>query len=227
MKYSAIVLFVLFVGVITFQNLSGGNLPSWGKTNPYLVRFLPPVKPKISRDTLPAIKERKDNFSIAKPVNIIDLKDPSIIDKKVTYDPITNKYIMTEKIGEDDFQYPSYMSFDQYLKKREVEDYQKYFKSEEDVPYMNQVVQVISQTPIPSVTHVDNSARIQTVKREDNPLYYELLKEFEKLTGTPILLNTSFNLKDHTMTNDPQKAIWTFLNCDMDYLVLGKYLISK
>jgi len=107
------------------------------------------------------------------------------------------------------------------------EDYQKYFKSEEDVPYMNQVVQVISQTPIPSVTHVDNSARIQTVKREDNPLYYDLLKEFEKLTGTPILLNTSFNLKDHTMTNDPQKAIWTFLNCDMDYLVLGKYLISK
>ena len=128
MKYSAIVLFVLFVGVITFQNLSGGNLPSWGKENPYLLRFLPPVKPQVSRDTLPAIKERKDNFSIAKPVNIIDLKDPSIIDKKVTYDPITNKYIMTEKIGEDDFQYPSYMSFDQYLKKREVEDYQKYFR---------------------------------------------------------------------------------------------------
>jgi len=97
MKYSAIVLFVLFVGVITFQNLSGGNLPSWGKANPYLLRFLPPVKPQVSRDTLPAIKERKDNFSIAKPANIIDLKDPSIIDKKVTYDPITNKYIMTEK----------------------------------------------------------------------------------------------------------------------------------
>jgi len=107
------------------------------------------------------------------------------------------------------------------------EDYQKYFKSEEDVPYMNQVVEVISETPIPSVTHVDNSARIQTVKREQNPLYYDLLKEFEKITGTPILLNTSFNLKDHTMTNNPQKAIWTFENCDMNYLVLGNYLISK
>ena len=107
------------------------------------------------------------------------------------------------------------------------EDYQKYFKSEEDVPYMNQVVQVISETPIPSVTHVDNSARIQTVKREDNQLYYDLLKEFEKLTGTPILLNTSFNLKDHTMTNEPQKAIWTFFNCDMNNLVLGNFLISK
>ncbi len=107
------------------------------------------------------------------------------------------------------------------------EDYQKYFKSEEDVPYMNQVVEVISEIPIPSVTHVDNSARIQTLKREDNPLYYDLLKEFEKLTGTPILLNTSFNLKDHTMTNDPQKAIWTLKNCDMDYLVMGNYIISK
>jgi len=107
------------------------------------------------------------------------------------------------------------------------EDYQNYFKSEEAVPYMNQVVNVVSKIPIPSVTHVDNSARIQTIKREQNPLYYDLLREFEKLTGTPILLNTSFNLKDHTMTNTPQKAIWTFLNCDMDYLVLGNYLISK
>jgi carbamoyltransferase len=107
------------------------------------------------------------------------------------------------------------------------EDYQKYFKSEEDVPYMNQVVQVISETPIPSVTHVDNSARIQTVTEEQNPLYYKLLKEFEKLTGTPILLNTSFNLKDHTMTNDPDKAIWTFLNCDMDILVINNFIIYK
>jgi len=107
------------------------------------------------------------------------------------------------------------------------EDYHKYFISEEDVPYMNQVVQVKDGVNIPSVTHIDNSARIQTLKREDNPLYYDLLKEFEKLTGTPILLNTSFNLKDHTMTNDPEKAIWTFHNCDMDYLVLGKFLISK
>jgi len=108
-----------------------------------------------------------------------------------------------------------------------IEDYQKYFLSEEDVPYMNQVVKVKKGVNIPSVTHVDNSARIQTLKRGDNPLYYDLLKEFEKLTGTPILLNTSFNLKDHTMTNDPQKAIWTFHNCDMDYLVLGNFLISK
>jgi carbamoyltransferase len=107
------------------------------------------------------------------------------------------------------------------------EDYNKYFISEGEVPYMNQVVKVTDYKSIPSVTHVDGSARIQTVRKELNPLYYNLLKEFEKVSGTPILLNTSFNLRGHTMTNDPQKAIWTFLNCDMDYLVIGNYLISK
>jgi len=107
------------------------------------------------------------------------------------------------------------------------EDYQQYFKSEEDVPYMNQVVQVISETPIPSVTHVDNSARIQTVTNEQNPLYYSLLKEFEKVSGTPILLNTSFNLRGQTMVNDPYIAVTTFKNCDMDYLVIGNYIVSK
>ena len=108
-----------------------------------------------------------------------------------------------------------------------IEDYEKYFISESEVPYMNQVVKVTDYKSIPSVTHVDGSARIQTVRQESNPLYYNLLKEFEKISGTPILLNTSFNLRGHTMTNDPQKAIWTFNNCDMNYLVLGKFLISK
>ncbi len=107
------------------------------------------------------------------------------------------------------------------------EDYQLYFDSEGEVPYMNQVVRVTGHKEIPSVTHVDRSARIQTVREEQNPLYYKLLKEFEKVSGTPILLNTSFNLKGHTTTNDPKKAIWTFLNCDMDYLIIGNYLVSK
>ena len=108
-----------------------------------------------------------------------------------------------------------------------IEDYQKYFESEEDVPYMNQVVKVKKDVNIPSVTHIDNSARIHTIKREDNPLYYDLLKEFEKLTGKPILLNTSFNLRGQTMVNDPTTAIKTFKNCDMDYLIMGNYVISK
>lgn len=106
-------------------------------------------------------------------------------------------------------------------------EYKKYFTSEEDVPYMNQVVKVTNYKKIPSVTHVDNSARIQTVKKEQNPLYYKLLKAFKKVSGTPILLNTSFNLRGQTMVNDPQTAINTFKNCDMDCLVIGNYIIYK
>jgi carbamoyltransferase len=107
------------------------------------------------------------------------------------------------------------------------DEYTKYFTSEEDVPYMNQVVKVTKYKSIPSVTHVDNSARIQTVKKEQNPLYYKLLKAFKKVSGTPILLNTSFNLRGQTMVNDPKTAIETFFNCDMDYLVIGRFIISK
>ena len=106
-------------------------------------------------------------------------------------------------------------------------EYKKYFTSEEDVPYMNQVVKVTNYKKIPSVTHIDNSARIHTVKKEQNPLYYKLLKAFKKVSGTPILLNTSFNLRGQTMVNDPNTAIKTFKDCDMDYLVIGNYIISK
>ena len=104
----------------------------------------------------------------------------------------------------------------------------KYFDYEEDVPYMNQVVQVNEkyQKSLPAITHIDGSARIQTV-RENNKRIYKLLKQFEIDSGFPILLNTSFNLKGQTMVNDPNTAIETYLNCEMDYLVLGNYLLTK
>ena len=126
----------------------------------------------------------------------------------------------------------------QVVKKREgfrpfapmvtYDDQSTYFDYTEDVPYMNQVVQVNEkyQKSLPSITHIDGSARIQTV-RENNKRIYKLLKQFQKDSGFPILLNTSFNLKGQTMVNDPKTAIETFLKCDMDYLVLGNYLLRK
>jgi carbamoyltransferase len=56
---------------------------------------------------------------------------------------------------------------------------------------------------------------------------YSLLESFQNKSGYPILLNTSFNLRGQTMVNTPEEAIWTFKNCEMDYLVMGNYLISK
>ncbi len=102
-----------------------------------------------------------------------------------------------------------------------------FFEVTDDVPYMNQVVKVKSDyiEKLPAVTHVDGTARIQTVYK--NTLTYELLLEFEKLTGYPILLNTSMNVKDKTMVLTPRDAIYTFFDTDMDYLVMGNYLIYK
>ncbi len=99
----------------------------------------------------------------------------------------------------------------------------------QEVPYMNQVFKVKDDyiAGLPSITHADGTARVQTVTREFNTDIYFLLKEFKKLSGYPILLNTSFNLRGQTMVLDPETAIKTFYDCEMDYLVLGSYIISK
>ena len=111
-----------------------------------------------------------------------------------------------------------------------ADDANKYFEMlGQEVPYMNQVFKVKDKfiAGLPSITHADETARVQTVRSTFNPYIFSLLKKFEKLSGYPILLNTSFNLRGQTMVLDPATAIKTFYDCEMDYLVLGNYLISK
>jgi len=109
------------------------------------------------------------------------------------------------------------------------EDQTKYFKYKYKVPYMNQVVQVmgVHQKYLPAITHIDGSARIQSLSKNQHSRIYDLISELKKLTGYPIVLNTSFNLKDQTMVNDPKTAIQTFLNCEMDTLIIENYIIKK
>jgi len=80
---------------------------------------------------------------------------------------------------------------------------------------------------IPSVTHVDGSARPQTVEKEISPLYWNLINEFGKRTGVPVLMNTSFNLRGEAIVNTPTDAIRTFFSSGMDALVIGSYLVEK
>ena len=103
----------------------------------------------------------------------------------------------------------------------------KYFNMEDDIPYMNQVVDVKKEyvNILKATTHVDNTARVQSVPRFT--IMYNLLNEFEKLSGYPILLNTSFNIKDKTMVLTPKDAIDTFKNTDIDLLIIDNYLIRK
>jgi carbamoyltransferase len=80
---------------------------------------------------------------------------------------------------------------------------------------------------IPSVTHVDGSARPQTVEKDINPLYWNLINEFGKRTGVPVIMNTSFNLRGEAIVNTPTDAIRTFFSSGMDALVIGSYLVEK
>ena len=79
---------------------------------------------------------------------------------------------------------------------------------------------------IPAVTHVNGSGRLQTITEKQNPLYYNLIKEFEKITSVPIILNTSFNENEPVVCH-PQEALDCFLRTKMDVLVLGSYFISR
>jgi carbamoyltransferase len=98
-----------------------------------------------------------------------------------------------------------------------------------DSPYMilTNPVRPEKRGIIPSVTHVDGSARPQTVEKEIEPLYWNLINEFGKRTGVPVLMNTSFNLRGEAIVNTPTDAIRTFFSSGMDALVIGSYLVEK
>jgi carbamoyltransferase len=103
-----------------------------------------------------------------------------------------------------------------------------WFEQDDDVPFMMQVYPVIkSKRPlIPAVTHIDGSGRLQTVTIESNPTYYNLIKAFEKISGIPILLNTSFN-ENEPIVSSPQEALNCFLRTKMDVLVLGNWILKR
>jgi carbamoyltransferase len=110
-----------------------------------------------------------------------------------------------------------------------LEDISTYFEWEKSVPYMNQIVSVKKQfrDKLEAITHIDGTARIQTLDREQCVRIYDLLTELEKQNKYPIVLNTSFNIKDQTMIRDPKTAIDTFLDIGLDMLVLENYVITK
>ncbi|MBI5641810.1 MAG: carbamoyltransferase, partial [Nitrospirae bacterium] len=85
----------------------------------------------------------------------------------------------------------------------------------------------VVRSEIPAVTHVDFSARVQTVHRETSPLFYRLIEEFHKNTGCPVIINTSFNVRGEPLVCTPQDAYRCFMRTEMDFLVLGNFLLDK
>jgi carbamoyltransferase len=85
----------------------------------------------------------------------------------------------------------------------------------------------IARSKLPAVTHVDYSARLQTVKESDNPLYFKLLSSFKKLTGCSVLINTSFNVRGEPIVCSPEDAYRCFMRTEMDYLILGNIIVDR
>jgi carbamoyltransferase len=104
----------------------------------------------------------------------------------------------------------------------------EFFDLPQESPYMLLVGQVRPERRvIPAITHVDGSARVQTVAAEDNSLYHDLIAEFGRRTGVPVLLNTSFNIRGQPIVCTPHDAVNTFLATDIDYLVMDRFLLDK
>ncbi|HTT32415.1 MAG TPA: carbamoyltransferase [Methylomirabilota bacterium] len=105
----------------------------------------------------------------------------------------------------------------------------EFLESATDSPFMILTAQVRPEkrSMIPSVTHVDGSARPQTVEKEISPLYWRLIDEFGKRTGVPVVMNTSFNLRGEAIVHTPTDAIRTFYSSGMDGLVIGSFQVEK
>ncbi|MCM8782376.1 MAG: carbamoyltransferase [Candidatus Omnitrophica bacterium] len=104
----------------------------------------------------------------------------------------------------------------------------EYFEKDYPDPFMLKVypIKKDKREIIPAVTHIDGTGRLQTVKREENPLYWQLIKQFENITGVPVLLNTSFN-ENEPIVCRPEEALDCFLRTKMDVLVIGDVIIQK
>jgi carbamoyltransferase len=102
----------------------------------------------------------------------------------------------------------------------------EYFDIDGESPFMLLVADAKKPDEVPATIHVDNTARVQTVTKEDNGIFYDLINDFKELTGVPVILNTSFNDAGEPIVETPEDAIICFLKTEMDYLVLGNRLIK-
>ena len=103
----------------------------------------------------------------------------------------------------------------------------EYFELDIPSPYMLLVAKIKKPDKIPAVTHVDGTGRLQSVSRKANPLYYDLINEFYKITGVPVIVNTSMNVKGEPIVNTPEQCYNMLKKTDMDYVVMGNYVVAR
>lgn len=142
--------------------------------------------------------------------------------RSILADPRSNE--MRDKINSMVKKREGFRPFAPVVKEDVASDY---FECNKSCPFMLKTYSVVSSLKLPAITHIDNSARVQTVNKKQNKLLYKLLDSFESITGCPILLNTSFNVRGEPIVESPIDAIECFVNTEIDSLVLGNILINR
>tara|TARA_Y100000590_G_scaffold413387_1_gene509177 strand:+ start:657 stop:2357 length:1701 start_codon:yes stop_codon:yes gene_type:complete len=107
------------------------------------------------------------------------------------------------------------------------EHYSEYFDIDIPSPYMLMVAPVKKPDKIPAVTHVDGTGRVQTVSKNSNPLYHTLISKFHELTGVPVIINTSMNVRGEPIVNTPEQAYNMLIKTDMDYLFMKNFMVKR
>lgn len=191
-----------------------------------------------------ALEENKDKINFRKPQNLPNEVAKLIASKKIVgwfkggseYGPraLGNRSILCDPRDKDMKDVlnarvkhrESWRPFAASVLEDKASDF---FEIKEKSPFMllAAVVRKEKRTLIPSVVHVDNTCRVQTVSKEANGEYFELINEFYKETGIPLILNTSFNLGGEPIVESPLDALKSFLATNIDFLVLDEYLVSK
>ena len=128
------------------------------------------------------------------------------------------KEILNEKIKHRE----SFRPFAPSIMEEHISDY---FEMDIPSPYMLMVAKIKQPEKIPAVTHVDGTGRLQSVSKDSNPLYYDLINEFYKITNVPVIINTSMNVMGEPIVNTPEQAYNMILKTDMDCIVLGNNII--
>lgn len=141
--------------------------------------------------------------------------------RSILANPINKKmkYILNKKVKHRE----NFRPFAPSVLEEKTKDW---FDIDMKAPYMILNSRVKSPSKIPSVTHKDGSARLQTVCKKDNPRYHKLISEFEKITGVPVVINTSFN-DNEAIVESPKDAVNTFMRTQIDFLFIGNYYVEK
>ena len=137
-----------------------------------------------------------------------------------------SSYLFSNK-GE--FNFNLLKNIDQFWVRKQIDvNNDKIFKMTDDEKRLFGIEKLnVKRSEIPAVTHVDYSARIQTVNKDTNPKYFKLISSFKEKTGCPVIVNTSFNIRGEPIVNTPKDAFTCFMGTDLDILIVGNCYLEK